>query len=383
VRRNAGARRGRDGVSARGFPAPTRLRLGDDALDELEVAPELADGPVALVTGREAARGMGYVDEAVERLGTHEVVVLDIVEPQPSDVTVAMLAAAIAERDARTVVALGGGSALDAAKVATCMAGTDGKVGEYMERRRRVGPRTRALIAIPTTGGTGSEVTPYAVLTDRERGRKRSLTADGFAPDLALVVPRWLATVPKVVRGDVGLDALAHAFEALWSINAGPVSDRLAYAAIIRLHRALLDYYEHPEHHLLAMAEGATLAGLAFAQTQTAGCHAVSYALCDALPISHGAACGTTLAVFAELNRPAVMAKFEKLASLLDPPGGDVVASLATLRARIPTIPRLGELGVERSDLPGLARGAFPPLLANNPVDLTDDVLVRVLERCL
>lgn len=368
------------------FHHPTRVHFGEAGLGQLPtiVSPHAA-GRIAILTGAHSAAAFGYLETVQSALDAYDLAHFDQIEPEPSHSCVESAAQFIADAGATVVVALGGGSVIDAAKAATCLAGTGDRIAPYMDRERTFSCRTLPLVALPTTAGTGSEVTPFAVLTNDATGEKKSLPSQYFYPDDAVVIPSLATTVPQKVRGDVGIDALAHAYEALWSINANPVSDALAYQAILTITSAFERYYDEPTAPAAAeMAGGATIAGLAFSNTLTAGCHAISYPLCDQLHISHGAACAITLEHVAELNKDAAREKFAIVARLLGLDSyADVPGAISRLRAHATTIPSLGALGLREEDLPAIARGAFEPLLRNNPVEMTPERIVDVLRLAL
>jgi alcohol dehydrogenase len=369
-----------------GYHHPTNVHFGNDALDGLAAVVEgLGEGDPVLITGSAAANAHGYTRSVEGALLGRRLHVFDGVEPEPSHQTVSAAADFLATHKPSVVIALGGGSAIDAAKAAACLVGVGDDITPYMDRQAAFSARSVPLIAIPMTAGTGSEVTPFSVLTNSSTHEKKSLPSPYFFPDHAYVVPSFMTTVPQKVRGDVGIDSLAHAYEALWSLNANPVSDALAYQAIAILTSAFERYFEDATSPSAAdMACGATIAGLAFSNTLTAGCHALSYPLCDMYGISHGAACAVTLDLVAELNKQAVREKFETVAALLGLASwADVPADIGRLRRVATTIPSLVELGVTRDDLAVIAERAFQPLLRNNPVPMTGEVIVNMLEEGL
>jgi alcohol dehydrogenase len=161
------------------------------------------------------------------------------------------------------------------------------------------------------------------------------------------------------------------------------VSDAIAFRAIKLITESFVSYYEDPTQPTAreAMVCGATLAGKAFSNTFTAACEALSYPISALFGLSHGASCAITLPLIAELNAGSVRHKFIDLAAYLGlrSPAA-VVASIAALCEHATTIPRLRGLGATRADLDRIASAAFQPLLANNPVPLTRDRIVRLLE---
>jgi alcohol dehydrogenase class IV len=278
---------------------------------------------------------------------------------------------------------LGGGSVIDAAKAVACLVNSEvGDLSPYMDREVAFSAKRLPLLALPMTAGTGAEVTPFSVLTSEATGVKKSLPSPFFYPDVAVVVPSYLTTVPQKVVGDVGLDALAHAYEALWSVNANPVSDALGSRAIKLITDNFLAHYADTRNAnaASAMSAGATIAGMAFSNTLTAGCHALSYPIGNLFGLSHGASCAMTLHLIAEFNRDAVGTKFADLSAYLGLAGpSDIPRSIARLRETVTTIPTLRELEATPADLKAIAAGAFQPLLRNNPVPLTETAILRLL----
>lgn len=363
------------------FFHPTRTFSGLDPLGAADGV--LPDGTVAVVCGSAAAQRYGYVERVVESLTPERtVVVFTGVNPEPTQHDAHRLRAFLQDHDVTGVVALGGGSVIDVAKVACALSGTDLPLADVMNRSVAVGHRRTVLIAVPTTAGSGSEVTPFAVLTNPATGLKQSVASPCLYPDFALLVPDLLSSVPRHVAADSGMDALAHAFEALWSVNANPISDGLAYHAITLIDDHFLAHLADPAdaRHNHPMAVAALTAGMAFSNTFTAACHAMSYPISARFGISHGAACAVTLDLVARRNAEAVEGKFRHLARLLALDAStDVPARIAQLRDATGTVPRLADLGGTKEDRRVIARNAYPPLLANNPVKLDEDAIVELL----
>jgi len=153
------------------------------------------------------------------------------------------------------------------------------------------------VIAVPTTAGTGSEVTPWATFWDKKIGRKHSLHYPRLFPERALVDPELTITLPPEPTLAGGLDALSHALEAIWNRNANPISDQYAIAAAKEVLRTLPALMEAPGELPLrsAMAKAALLSGLAFSNTQTALAHSISYPMTLRYGLPHGIACSFCL----------------------------------------------------------------------------------------
>jgi alcohol dehydrogenase class IV len=368
------------------FISPTRLYYGEQWFSKLnEFTKELSsDGAIGLLTGRSSSRAHGFLDEILGHLKDREIHVFADIEPEPSHATVMSAKTFVEQRGIKALIAIGGGSVLDAAKAISCIAYTDLDITPLMDRLIPVPGKTIPLIALPTTAGTGSEVTPFSVLTNNETGAKKSLPSVHFYPDISIVVSRFITTVPQKVIGDVGMDALAHSFEALWSVHSNPISDAIAFRAIKLIRDNFLRYYCAPSDRGAAdaMAQAATLAGKSFSNTFTAACHGLSYPIGQRFGMTHGASCAMTLHLIADLNKDVIKEKFEDLAKYLNLPNVSGVSQMIwDIRDQIKTIPTFRELRATVKDLEFIAKGAFKPLMDNNPIRLDERSIVNLLTR--
>ncbi|AEK61984.1 iron-containing alcohol dehydrogenase PsrA [Collimonas fungivorans] len=281
------------------FCNPVATHFGPGSLEEL---PGIVSGAkVAVVTFPEA-RSLGLLKKLEDLLGKQLVCVIENVHPNPD---VSQLAEMYNrfwrdEHACDTVVALGGGSAIDTAKA--LMVGTEG--GSFDELLALLADgkpftpsRVKTLIAIPTTAGTGSEVTPWATIWDAAKKKKYSLHLDCTWPKAAIVDPDLMLTLPRAMTVSTGLDALSHALESIWNVNANPISDTLAIGAIQEIMACLPLLAKELDNKTLrsSMALAAMKAGLAFSNTKTALAHSISYEMTLRYGLPHGIACSFTL----------------------------------------------------------------------------------------
>ncbi|MEX3629263.1 MAG: iron-containing alcohol dehydrogenase [Burkholderia sp.] len=229
---------------------------------------------------------------------------IDSVEANPSVTMLREACAALAALPAmpEVLVALGGGSRMDTAKVLAAEHGRLEPVLAWItDGRTRQAERALPIVAIPTTSGTGSEVTSWATVWDPEHDRKLSLARDDLYPETVLVDPHLVVGLPPAPTLVSGLDALSHALESIWNRNANPVTHGLAVDAAREILQALPRVMAAPEDldARSAMALGALRAGLAFSNTRTALAHNISYAITLHHGVAHGMACSFCL--------PAVM----------------------------------------------------------------------------
>ena len=299
---------------------PVNVRFGVGILNEL---PELLrDRPAVVVSFPEAGE-TGLLQRIHAIVGKNICGVISDVEPNPSVSWIESHYADFWKRyQGCVVVAIGGGSVIDTAKLLL----TFPPSGSYTEtltelRAGRKPPVAHSLplIAVPTTAGTGSEVTPWATLWDRSAcpPRKLSLHLDALWAESALVDPELTLTLPLSITRASALDALSHALESIWNVNANPVSDALAIEAAHGIITHLPAVLSDPKNivHRTEIARSSLLAGLAFSNTKTALAHSISYAMTLRHGVSHGIASSFplplvwSLAKGISVERDAVLAK--------------------------------------------------------------------------
>lgn len=267
--------------------------------------------------------------------------VLDAVEPNPSLGMLDALCASLCDVAGQVdvIVALGGGSVMDTAKFLAAGHGRYAPVRAYLEGEARLDAAALPIIAIPTTAGTGSELTKWATIWDPAQGRKLSLNSDDLYAEAAFIDPLITASLPWSVTLASGLDALSHALESLWNIHANPLTRAYAVAAAKDVMDALpqLRANLHKPAARTVLARGAMRAGLAFSNTMTALAHNISYPITLNHGVPHGIACSFCLP---EVMLAALGENAECDAALADI-FGDVSVAPHRLRAW------LDDLGVE------------------------------------
>lgn len=249
----------------------------------------------------------GVVQRVKDILTTHLVTVWDGVKPNPDLRDLDVATASLRALEIGCVVGLGGGSALDAAKVlASSIPSPAALTLCQVFRGDSVTPWAPRLplLAIPTTSGTGAEVTPFASVWDHKDHKKYSLSGDFVYPDVALLDPTLTLTLGEDDTLYPALDTISHALESLWNKNCTPVSRTLAYQALALSKEALPRVMKEPfnlkTRRDLQMAS--LLGGLAISQTRTAVAHAISYPLTTNFDVPHGLACSFTLEYLISIN---------------------------------------------------------------------------------
>jgi alcohol dehydrogenase class IV len=254
---------------------------------------------------------------------------------------------------AEVVVAIGGGSALDVAKVAAMLMTHPRPLLDYAERRAAFERPGLPVIAVPTTSGSSSEVTPFAALWDAAARRSLHLASPYMYPRVAIVDPELAMSMPTALAAVTGMDAFTSAFESYWSREANPLADALDLE-VIRLFAGHLERScreANPEARA-ACALAATVSGMAYSSSRPNVCHAVGSPLTLFWDVAHGQAVGITLPTFLRWTAPAIADKLPPLWQALGVADLDAAtARLTEIMERCGLATRLGALGVGAGDV--------------------------------
>ncbi|MEI6502350.1 MAG: iron-containing alcohol dehydrogenase [Armatimonadota bacterium] len=294
------------------FGSGTRVKVGG-------AAALLGQRPL-LVTGLGAAR-RGLVAELEGYLAQAglTVAIFDQVEAEPSVGTVERGVQAFVAARCDLVVAAGGGSALDVGKAIAALAGLPDSAQHYFSTGSEIPGPGHPIIALPTTSGTGAEVTPNSVLTDPQTREKASIRGRTLMPTVALVDPELTLSLPREQTAFSGLDALTHALEAYVSTGANVVSDALAEEATRRLAGSLRRACEQPDDLPARedLALGSLLAGLALASARLGLVHGLAHPLGALYHLPHGRVCGWLLPAVMRFNLQTADTKYAALAAMI------------------------------------------------------------------
>ena len=387
------------------FHSAGELLFGAGAVDQLgEKATALGLRRVLIVSDQRLAAA-GLVDQVRRPLAAAGIAVevFDGGEPEPSLELAEECAAAARAARPDGLVAIGGGSNMDLAKVAAVVLSHGMRPSDYVGDCKVPGP-IMPLICLPTTAGTGSEVTASAVMTDTANQLKVGILSNNLRPRLAIVDPRLTLSCPAKVTADSGIDALTHAIEAYTAVDnsvfplapgeqtvyqgRNPLADSFAERAISLVGRHLVRAVTKPDD--LAAREGmalaALLAGLAFSNSGVALVHAMEYPVGGATHCSHGEGNGLLLPYVMRYNLPTRRPEFARIAELLgediagldvEPAAERAVAAVEKLKSAIGIPSRLRDLGVTAGQLPLLAEKAagIRRILRVNPrAAIADDI---------
>jgi alcohol dehydrogenase class IV len=380
-------------VTAPGFEFATTGRIVVGAGRAAELPGVLAGlgSRVLVCTGANPARHA----EVVAGLGLPAAVF-----PVPGEPTVGLAragAAAAREHGADVVAAIGGGSVIDAGKAVAMLLGNGGDPLDYLEvvgSGRQITRPAVPCVAVPTTAGTGAEVTANAVLAAPEHGLKASLRSRLMLPRVALVDPELTVSCPPPVTAASGMDALTQCLEPFVSVRANPVTDGLAREGLRRAAAGLRAAYADGTD-LAARADMALcslLGGIALANAKLGAVHGLAGVIGGTAPVPHGAACAALLAPVIEANvrvlrsgpagRPALDRYAEAARLLTGQPAATIDEGLAWIRQTVTllAIPGLAVFGVRAQDADDIAaRAARSSSMQGNPVPLSHDDLRAAL----
>lgn len=380
------------------FAIPTRIIFGPNAVNEVGVEASSLGQHVLFVLGGSSRHAAGVM-KLFKDIGLSVSVFHVYGEP-----TVAVVNSGLQQARGLScdlVVGMGGGSVLDTGKAIAGLLSNPGDIFDYLENvgaGKTMARPAVPYIAIPTTAGTGSEVTRNAVLQVPEKRIKVSLRSTILFPSLAIVDPELTYSMPPEVTAASGLDALTQLVEALLSNTASPMTDALCWEGIPRAARSLRLAFEDGSNSRSRedMSLASLLSGMALANTKLGAVHGLAGPIGGMFPAPHGAVCARLLAVTVEANLQALRARsaqhlavtrFTEIGRLLT---GDVHAraedGIEWLHELCETlkVPSLATYGMKESDFEEIAQKALKTSsMKGNPIELTKDELMGILAKAL
>ncbi|MDZ3992534.1 iron-containing alcohol dehydrogenase [Pseudomonas sp. Teo4] len=335
-------------MSISAFKIASKLLTGPAAIEQLAAELRRLQVRNPLIVTDAVLVASGTVALAVERLDGLAHGIYDKVQPEPEIAIVEDCTRAFREGGHDGLIGLGGGSAIDIAKGVAAFAGHDGPLAELfgVDLVPRKGP---ALVVIPTTAGTGSEVTNVAIFSDKQAQLKKGIVSDYLLPDVALVSPLMTRTCPRSVTAASGVDALVHAIEAYLSVNRSPITDAIALGAIKLIARALPKAYANPDDLQARedMATASLMGGMAFGNAGVGAVHALAYPLGGRFNIAHGVSNALLLPHVMQWNKMACVERMRDIAEAM----GVRVAHLSDKDAADAAVRAMAEL-CEAVDIP-------------------------------
>ena len=380
------------------FATAPRIVFGPGSLGEVgQIAQDLGRRAL-VVTGRDAGRA----DRLMASLKEREIAVVNFsVFREPEIATIEQAVTLARSRQCDLVVSIGGGSALDSGKAVAAMLANEGKLIDYLEVVGSGKPLTKPslpFIAIPTTAGTGSEVTRNAVLASAEHRVKVSLRSTFMLPKVALVDPELTYDLPPALTASTGMDALTQLIEPYVCSRANPMVDALCLEGIRLAAQALPIAFDIPSNVAARedMAVASLFGGMALANAGLGAVHGFAGPIGGMFPAPHGAICAALLPYVMEVNLRALrqrapgheaLARYDKVARVLtgnpDAEAANGVEFVSALIADL-KIPPLGKYGLTHEHTTELVqRAAKASSMKANPIALTAEELSEVLDKAL
>lgn len=370
------------------FLMPTKVESGvNSSVRTGELIQPLVQNKVLVVTdkGIRAAELIDWILRSLEKQGI-KYDIFDEVEPNPSAETIHQGLDVLRETHSDAVLAVGGGSSIDTAKGIAVMATNEGHILDY-EGVGKVQHQPLPIIAVPTTAGTGSEVTASTIVTNKKTLFKAAIISPHIFPKLAILDPVLTLSCPRDITAATGMDALTHAIESYTSKTATPVSEALALQAMKLISQSLLKAYfvGTDIHSRNTMLTASMLAGFAFSQSRLGNVHAISQSFGGVFNIPHGIANATLLPFVLKFNLPACPEKMRDIAEAL----GQDVSGLTAMEAgekalqavidmnKALNIPdNIKDLGVKLERMPQLVEDSMRSgnVLVNPRLTTADDI---------
>ncbi|MFA6103434.1 MAG: iron-containing alcohol dehydrogenase [Victivallaceae bacterium] len=360
---------------------PGRIIFGAGTVKDL---PELipADSRILLVTGNHAQKD-GLLEFMQHLLIGFETASVCGIEAEPPLSEVDKLIQAGRYSSSTAIVATGGGSVIDAGKTAAALIPLEGMTDDYFYDRRQIKGKGLFFAALPTTAGTGAEITPNAVLTDTETSIKKSIRHPTMFADVAIIDPELTCSCPPALTAASGLDAFTQAVESYISKSANTVTRLLAgkaasllMANIVRACEAPLDAAARS-----AMAEGSMLGAMAFTQSGLGAVHGLAHPIGAKLKVPHGLCCATLLIPVLKANRPSCRPHLKELAQLCGFDSIDsFIAGIAGIESKLKIPDTFKKFGLDEEHFDFILKNCRSGSMQKNPRKFSDPELLEILK---
>jgi alcohol dehydrogenase class IV len=364
---------------------PELILYGTNTVNELGKQCKRYGARVALVFGGKSFVDSGNCERIREILRKEGLDVREIggVSHDPDEILVKKVVEQVKTLKPDSIVGAGGGSVLDTAKAASVIAPNGGEVRDYWAGKEFTLPSV-PFIAVPTTAGTGTEVTKNSVITSADGKSKKSIRGEQMIPNVALVDPSLTLSAPPEVTANTGLDALIQNLEGYTSKNAGPITDTFARKGIELAGRYLIRAVENPGD--LEAREGLALSslygGITLANAGLGLAHGLSHPIGIRFGVPHGRACALTMPKVIEYNMIARSEKYGEIGMLLAGTP-NAVEAFVWLLGRLGVSTRLSDYGIRREDIPLIVKDSKGGSRNFNPIDHGDERVARMLEEML
>ncbi len=279
------------------FNIPTKVIFGSGKIQDIQKEIPASFKNILIVTDQNLNRNTDIINGICKRLSNYNIFIFDEIEENPSIESVDKGASFSRKNKIKFVIGVGGGSAMDAAKGIALASRNISDFESYLNGREAE-VEAIPLMCIPTTSGTGSEVTPFAVFTDKRDQSKKGFSHPSIFPKVSIIDPELSFSMPERVRVDTGLDVLAHSVEAYLSLDSNPLNDQIALHAIEQVLYHLPLSILHQKESINQMAYASMLAGVAITHASTILPHIMGYPLTVFHGLPHGRASILTLPAF-------------------------------------------------------------------------------------
>jgi len=361
---------------------PTQVVFGDNTIEELGSHAKKFGKRVLLIYGGNSIFKSGNYDRVTETLRREGLEIKEYggITHDPDEDLVQRAVENALSANPDVIVGIGGGSVIDIAKAVSVMATNGGTVSDYWGGREFTRPSI-PMIAIPTTSGTGAEVTKNAVISNKEKTFKKSIRTDYMTPEIAIIDPTLTLTVPPEVTIDTGLDALIQNLEAFTSKNAGPITDTLAIKGIELGAKYLPIAVENPDNLEAreALSLGSLFGGITLGNAGLGLAHGLSHPIGIKYGIPHGRACAIVMPKVIEYNYPARKEKYDKIAGLFGEEC-DAVSGFRKFLDKLGVSYRLRDYGVKKEDFPMIIEYSKGGSRNFNPIPHSDETVYKMLE---
>lgn len=374
------------------FTLPTKIVYGPKCINSLIDEMKLNNGSKPIIITDKGVKSAGILDKITSLLEQNNInyIVYDGVEPNPKDVNVEDGAKIAREFGADSIIAIGGGSPIDCAKsVGVLMAHNEDKIKKYEGKTAATKPLP-LLITIPTTSGTGSELTFSSVITDTENNYKMTVKSQYTAASTAICDPELTLSLPAHITASTGMDALTHAIEAYTATCAEPISDALALYATELIYNNLVTAVTDGSNleARSAMLLGSMLAGIAFSHSDVASVHCIAESLGGVYDLPHGVCNAIFLPHVMEYNMEYSVERYARIARAMglsfhsDTEGAEKAVEAVKKLAVDVNLPLFSSLNVNTDDFDKIAEMSVKNISTeSNPRPMTKEDYLKVINK--
>lgn len=372
---------------------PTKIYFGFEALEKgVQEAAYLFQNCVMIVTGQSSMKKLGYLNQLIEVIGKHctdtQMVLYDGISPNPKVSEVNEAIKLGIEQGVDLVIGMGGGSAMDGAKAIAVGIGAGEAIDDYVMEQKAPGEATLPIIAIPSTAGTGSELSRGAIVSDPEKNIKTGIRGDVLFPKVAMVNPAFTYHIPEKGTREMGFDVLTHAAETYLSKKANAFTEMLSLEALTLVAKHLPLLIKNPNNHeaRFQMSYASMIMGINLGNASTCLPHRLQYPIGAKTDTSHGAGLACLYPAWFYYAYDKAQDKCNKIASILSgmpcATKAEAAEALVTFMKKIKMDYSLSNLGIAEEDVEALARNVSGSL-ENDPTSDIEGIVTKIYTRAL